>query len=78
MFFVEHRKSAEVIANAGAKLPLPQTVIDSYKNNVTMFPDCGDARALYAQVNYFNHFYIFEKYCEYYFSWFLMFADSAK
>ncbi|CAG2235151.1 TOM70 [Mytilus edulis] len=47
--FAEHRKSAEMIANSGAKIPLPQTVIDSYKNNVTMFPDNGDARALYAQ-----------------------------
>lgn len=47
--FAEHRKSAEIIANSGAKIPLPQTVIDSYKNNVTMFPDNGDARALYAQ-----------------------------
>ncbi|CAC5420720.1 TOM70 [Mytilus coruscus] len=46
---VKHRKSAEIIANSGAKIPLPQTVIDSYKNNVTMFPDNGDARALYAQ-----------------------------
>ena len=47
--FAEHRKLAETIANSGAKLPLPQSLIDSYKNNVTMFPDNGDARALYAQ-----------------------------
>ena len=50
IYFTEHRKLAETIANSGAKLPLPQSLIDSYKNNVTMFPDNGDARALYAQV----------------------------
>jgi hypothetical protein len=44
IYFTEHRKLAETIANSGAKLPLPQSLIDSYKNNVTMFPDNGDAR----------------------------------
>ena len=35
---------------AGMNLPLPQTVIQNYKDNVEMFPDYGDAHALYAQV----------------------------
>ncbi|KAJ8316347.1 hypothetical protein KUTeg_006361 [Tegillarca granosa] len=45
--FAEHKKAAAGLA--GTSLPLPQTVLISYKQNVDMFPDYSDARALYAQ-----------------------------
>ncbi|KAK3107387.1 hypothetical protein FSP39_013441, partial [Pinctada imbricata] len=45
--FAEHKRQAVQLAEMN--LPLPQTVIQGYKQNVEMFPDYGDARALYAQ-----------------------------
>lgn len=46
--FTDHKKAASQLM--GMNLPLPQSVLQSYKNCVDMFPDYGDARALYAQV----------------------------
>lgn len=45
--FADHKKAASQLM--GMNLPLPQSVLQSYKNCVDMFPDYGDARALYAQ-----------------------------
>ncbi|XP_033757911.1 mitochondrial import receptor subunit TOM70-like [Pecten maximus] len=45
--FAEHKRTA--MQMMGSNLPLPQTVLQSYKANVEMFPTNGDARALYAQ-----------------------------
>ncbi|XP_061165512.1 mitochondrial import receptor subunit TOM70-like [Saccostrea echinata] len=45
--FAEHKKATSQMA--GMNLPLPQAVLQSYKQCVDMFPDYGEARALYAQ-----------------------------
>ncbi|XP_069115715.1 mitochondrial import receptor subunit TOM70-like [Argopecten irradians] len=45
--FAEHKRTA--MQMMGSNLPLPQSVLQSYKANVDMFPNNGDARALYAQ-----------------------------